>query len=227
MSGSMEMQETAGHVLANLDEGRFVVDTGSPTSFARGGKISFAGKTADVSTSAMGMLDADELSGYVGVKLDGMIGMDILGDYRLSFVGNRLLVDDVNAPEDGFVALPTDSFLGIPVVTIGVNGRDVKAFVDTGAKTSYLNPDLLAGLPVEETVHDFYPGVGEFDVDVSLASCVLNGLPLKARFGRLPDLLQMTLMMGGVDGILGHDLFSAYDVRIDHGRTVAIRPRLK
>lgn len=153
--------------------------------------------------------------------------MDILGDYRLSFVGNRLLVDDVNPPEDGFVALPTDSFMGIPVVSISVNGRDVKAFVDTGAKISYLNPDLLAGLPVEETVHDFYPGVGEFDVDVSSASCVLNGLPLKARFGRLPVLLQMTLMMGGVDGILGHDLLDAYDVSIDHGRTVAIRSRLK
>ena len=153
--------------------------------------------------------------------------MDILGDYRLSFVGNRLLVDDVNPPEDGFVALPTDSFMGIPVVSISVNGRDVKAFVDTGAKISYLNPDLLAGLPVEETVHDFYPGVGEFDVDVSSASCVLNGLPLKARFGRLPVLLQMTLMMGGVDGILGHGLLDAYDISIDHGRTVAIRSRLK
>lgn len=67
----MELQETAGHVLANLDEGRFVVDTGSPTSFARGGKITFAGKTADVSTSAMGMLNSDELSGYVGTELDG------------------------------------------------------------------------------------------------------------------------------------------------------------
>ena len=40
----MELQETAGHMLANLVEGRFVVDTGSPTSFARGGKITFAGK---------------------------------------------------------------------------------------------------------------------------------------------------------------------------------------
>ncbi|MBQ3288372.1 MAG: hypothetical protein IJH50_03065 [Kiritimatiellae bacterium] len=71
---------------------------------------------------------------------------------------------------------------------------------------------------------DFYPGVGEFDVDVSMASCTLGSLPLKAKFGRLPALLQTTLMMGGVDGILGHDLFSAYDVRVDHGHTVAIRP---
>ena len=214
-------------MFVTLVEGRFIVDTGSPTSFARGGKITFAGKTADVSTSAMGMLNSDELSRYVGTELDGLVGMDILGDYRLSFVGNRLLVDDIDVPEDGFVALSTDSFIGVPVVTISVNGHDVKAFVDTGAKISYLNPDLLAGLPVEETVHDFYPGVGEFDVDVSSASCVLNGLLLKARFGRLPTLLQMTLMMGGVNGILGHDLLDAYDVRIDHGRMVAIRQRLK
>lgn len=59
----MELQETAGHMLANLVEGRFVVDTGSPTSFARGGKITFAGKTADVSTSVMGMLNLNSAVG--------------------------------------------------------------------------------------------------------------------------------------------------------------------
>jgi hypothetical protein len=33
----------------------------------------------------------------------------------------------------------------------------------------------------------------------------------------------MTLMMGGVNGILGNDLFSKYDVCINHGQQVAIR----
>ena len=220
-----QVKYESGHLLVDLAEGRFLIDTGSPMSFARSGQITFAEKTLDVSTSAMGMLDADELSGYVGTELDGLIGMDILGDYCLSFAGDRLLVDEAGQPEDGYVALPTKSFMNImPVVTISMNGRDVKAFVDTGAKISYLNPELLKELPVEETVHDFYPGVGEFDVDVSTASCSLRGLPLKVKFGRLPTLLQRTLMGSRVDGILGHDLFSAYDVRIDHGRTIAIRP---
>ena len=223
----MELQEASGHMLVHLNEGRFLVDTGSPTSFARDGKITFGGKTVDVSTSAMGMLDADVLSGYVGMELDGLIGMDVLGEYCLTFAGNRLLVEEADMPEDEFVMLQTASFMGIPVVTINIRGRDVRAFVDTGAKISYLNPAFIDGLPVEETVHDFYPGMGEFDVDVSIASCILGGLPLKAKFGRLPERLQMTLMTGGADGLLGHDLFSAYDIRIDHGHKVAIRPRLK
>lgn len=221
----MEIQEISGHMFVTLVEGRFIVDTGSPTSFARGGKITFSGNTVDVATSAMGMLDADELSGYVGANLHGLIGMDILREYCLTFVGNRLLIDEDGHPDDGYVALPTDSFMGIPVVTTSVNDRDVKAFVDTGGKIFYLNPEFLKEFPVEETVHDFYPGLGEFDVDVSIASCSLAGLPLKAKFGSLPTLLQMTLMIGGVDGILGHDLFGAYDVRVDHGCALAIRPR--
>lgn len=241
-SRSMEIQEISEHMLVNLNEGLFLVDTGSPTSFARGGKITFAGKHIDVPTSAMGMLDADTLSGYVGTNLDGLVGMNVLREYCLTFVGDRLFVEGDRLLLEGkplilalveksdklvneFGMIPTESFMGIPVVTINMGGRDVKVFVDSGAQISYLSSELLEGIPVVETVHDFYPGMGEFDVDVSRVACTLGNLPLEARFGRLPFLLQMTLMMGGVEGILGHDLFSAYSVRIDHGHEVAIRPK--
>lgn len=222
----MEIQEVSGHLILETASGRYVVDTGSPTSFARGGNINFASRTVEVSTSAMGMLDADTLSGYIGSEVDGLIGMDVLGDYRLTFSQNRLIVEDSDNLEDGFVALPTDSFMGIPVVAGNIDGHEIRVFVDSGAKISYLSPNLIANLPIAENVRDFYPGMGEFDVDVSIASCTLAGLPLQARFGRLPTLLQMTLMMGGVNGILGNDLFSKYDVCINHGQQVAIRQQV-
>ena len=222
----MEIQEVSGHLLLETVGGRYVIDTGSPASFARGGEIYFAGRTSDVPTSYMGMLDSDTLSGYIGAKVDGLIGMDILGGFCLTFFKNRLIIDDSDKMEEGFVSLPTDSFMGIPVVTVNVGGREVKVFIDSGAKISYLNPNLIEDLPEEETVHDFYPGIGEFDVNVSTAPCSLASFSLRARFGRLPTLLQMTLMMGGAEGILGHDLFSKYEVRLNHGRDVAIRPYL-
>ena len=172
---NVEVKKESGHLLVDLAEGRFLIDTGSPTSFARDGRVTFAGKTLDVSSSAMGMLDAGELSGYVGMELGGLIGMDILGNYCLSFAGDRLQVDEDCQPEDGYVALSTESFMNIPVVTISMSGRDVSVFVDTGAKVSYLAPTLIDEFPVEVTLHDFYPGVGEFDVNVSTASCSLSG----------------------------------------------------
>ena len=226
-----EITEFDGHVLVNLQEGRFLIDTGSPTSFARGGHVSFGGTVEEVSDSAMGMLDAVTLSHCVGTHLDGLLGMDVLGRYRLTFGRNKIFVgagvigniNDIPGfagpplRDSSFIGLETDEFMGIPVVTVNVNKRPVRMFVDSGAKISYLNPELLVNVSVEETLRDFYPGVGEFDVEVSSVWCDLNGWPFQAKFGRLPPLLQMTLMMGGVDGILGHDLFISYTIRIERG----------
>ena len=220
-----------GHMLVNLQEGRFLIDTGSPTSFARGGHISFGDSTTDVTESAVGMLDADMLSRFVGTHLAGLVGMDILSRDRLTFGRSKIFVggdviDNVNdipvysgppLRDSSFIDLETESFMGIPVVKMNVNKRSVRMFVDSGAKVSYLNPELLADFPIEETLHDFYPGIGEFDVGVSTVWCDLKNWPFQARFGRLPPLLQMTLMMGGVDGILGHDFFSSYTIRIESG----------
>jgi hypothetical protein len=219
------MKEFDGHMLVNLHQGRFLVDTGSPTSFARGGRVSFGGNTEDVADSALGMLDTDTLSRYVGTQLDGLLGMDILGRHRLTFMREKLFVGDGTAEngagvpirEDSLIALDTDDFMGIPVVSINVNKHPVRMFVDTGAKISYLDASTLSGFQIEETLHDFYPGVGEFNVGVSAVWADLNGWPLHAKFSRLPPLLQMTLMMGGVDGILGRDLFTSYFIRIGRG----------
>lgn len=228
-----ETFEFDGHIAIDLEEGRFLIDSGSPTTFSRSGNITFAGKTVDVSTSVMGMLDADGLSSYVGTRLDGIVGMDLLSSHNVAFVPGWFYVDEAEIvdgagrviPESSFVLLATDDFMGIPVVDIEVGGRNVRAFVDTGAKISYLNTEMLSGVAVEETLHDFYPGIGEFDVEVSSLACSLNGWTLKTRFGRLPSLLQMTLMMGGVDGIIGHDLFARCAVRLGvGGRPVSFAP---
>jgi hypothetical protein len=230
-----EITEFDGHMLVNLQEGRFLIDTGSPTSFARGGRVSFGGAIEDVSDSAMGMLDADMLSRYVGTRLDGLVGMDILGRHRLTFVGSRLFVGEgvvensAGTPirEETLIALETDDFMGIPIVSVNVNESPVRMFVDTGAKISYLDASMLSGFQIEETLHDFYPGVGEFDVGVSTVWADLNGWPFRAKFGRLPPLLQMALLIGGVDGILGRDLFTSYFIRIERGgKPVAFVPHI-
>lgn len=231
-----DINEIDGHVLLNLDEGAFIVDTGSQASFARGGRVSFGGASVALPTSAMGMLDADTLSGYVGMRLDGLLGMNVLGRHRLTFLRHELLVDDAGTgPDSGgepggaqFQELETGKIMGIPLITVGVNQRKARVFVDSGAKISYLDAELLSGCPVDETLDDFYPLFGEFDVDVSNVQCILEGCPFSAKFGRLPALLQMSLGMAGVDGILGHDLFAAYAIRIGRGGSpVSFMPHME
>jgi len=228
-----EIEEIDGHVVVGLEEGLFLVDTGSPSSFSRRGRVTFAAETVEVGESAMGMLDADGLSKYVGTRLDGIVGMNVLGRHEIVFVTGKMYVDETEVvdekgnpiPTESFRSLETEDFMGIPVVGVEIAGRSASVFVDTGAKVSYLDPKRLEGCPVEETLHDFYPGVGEFDVDVSSVECALSGWTLTARFGRLPPLLQMSLMMGGVDGILGHDLFAAFAVRLGvGGKPMSIAP---
>ena len=214
-----------GHVLVALPDGRFLIDTGSPLSFARTGRATFGGTAVEVASSYSGMLDADGLSRFVGTSLDGLIGMDVLGQFVVTFGRSELSVDEgaPSEPDPAFTELETDGVMGLPVVAVRANGRTARMFVDSGAKLSYLAPERLAGLPVEETLRDFYPGIGEFDVEASTAGCELGGQSFRAKFGRPPALVRMMLSGSGVDGILGRDLFAAFAVRLARGR-LAIAP---
>ncbi len=211
-----------GHVLVALPEGRFLVDTGSPQSFARSGRATFGETATNLASVFQGRLDASELSRLVGTPLDGLLGMDVLGRHVVTFGRNELSVDEAE-PDLAFAELETGRIEGIPVVAALANGRTARMFVDSGAKISYLAPERLSGLPVEETLRDFYLGAGEFDVEVSSAGCELGGHPFRAKFGRPPALVRMTLSGCGVDGILGRDLFASFAVRLARGR-LAIAP---
>ena len=55
-----------GHLFVMLDEGTFLVDTGSPTSFGRVPSVTVGGQHFPLAQSYMGLLSAEKLSGYVG-----------------------------------------------------------------------------------------------------------------------------------------------------------------
>lgn len=215
------------HLFVALPEGIFLVDTGSPTSFSRLGRLSFARQTETVPTSAMGMLDADELSGYVGVNVDGLIGMNLLARHMIVFDDDKMFVDECPIPDHDFTLLESDSFMGIPIVSIRIAGQNVKMFLDSGAKLSYLDADYLKSFPVDETLPDFYPGIGRFTVDVSAVPCEIAGFHVPEKFGRLPSILQATLMIGGVHGILGHDFFARFRVGLKAGGSSVLIAQLQ
>jgi hypothetical protein len=60
--------------------------------------------------------------------------------------------------------------------------------------------------PQAGSLADFYPGFGPFETDTYDVPIALAGLQWRERCGRLPGLLGMTLMLGGVHGILGNAL---------------------
>ena len=211
------LKASDGHRIVSIGENDFLVDTGSPTSFARAGTLRFGGRVANVPQSAMGMMDSAQLSAFVGATVDGLIGMDVLSRHLIVFNGGELFVDECPIPESEFTRLEREDFMGIPVVALRVAGRIVNVFVDTGAKISYLSNEMLKTFPIEETLQDFYPGLGRFRVEISTLPVELADFSFTVRFGRLPAILQRTLVTGGVHGILGQDLWAEFLVRLDVG----------
>ena len=57
-------------------------------------------------------------------------------------------------------------------------------------------------------VTDFYPGFGEFTTATSYVDVALDSIGLSERVGTLPELIEMTLQMAGVDGILSGEMLS-------------------
>ena len=105
--------------------------------------------------------------------------------------------------------------MGIPIIELVVNRQLLKFFLDTGAKLSYLSEDFTSGYSSVGIEEDFYPGVGQFETECYDIPTSLGDIDFVVRYGNLPFMLQMTLMLGGTDGIIGFDFFNGFKVLIN------------
>jgi hypothetical protein len=96
-----------------------------------------------------------------------------------------------------------------------VDNQELKFFLDTGAKLSYLSDSLTSNYESIGTDEDFYPGVGKFQTECFEITTVFGNTEFVVKYGNLPTLLQMTLMLGGTDGIIGFDFFNNFKVVLD------------
>ena len=196
-----------GHILVVDDRGRKVLlDTGSPFSFHVDGAVTLGGETFSVRTSLMGV-DSDYVTDNVGTRVDGLMGMDILGRTGLliDVPGGRVVFGH---PTDGMTRVPSRYGLGYMSVEMDIRGRAAKVILDTGAPTSYVSPSLTEGLAAVDTVEDFNPTVpgGRFTTPIFEYPVAFAGQSFEMRAGHLPALLRTTLTLLGVDGVVGMEL---------------------
>ena len=120
-----------------------------------------------------------------------------------------------------FTDLPV-TMVGLrPVITVKINGAEVKLFIDTGSFANTLNPDVAAriGLRLTDLPPDF----------------VIRGLTGEARM-RLATARDFTFLgaelhqaeflvaehgMGGADGLVGQQIMGKFDVEYDFAKGVA------
>jgi hypothetical protein len=195
-----------GHLFVEIEGNLWLFDTGAPTSFGSTETLAIDNQPFSLGSDYLG-LTASTLSQYVEVECDGLLGADILGryDHILDTTGGRLTVSTAELPHEGQRIL-LDEFMGIPVVTANVGGREYRMFFDTGARISYFQEDSLGDFPPVGSFTDFYPGVGQFETDTHQVPISLGNISFLLRCGCLPGLLGGTLMMADTQGIVGNQV---------------------
>jgi len=82
--------------------------------------------------------------------------------------------------------------MGIPIIKMTVDNQELKFFLDTGAKLSYLSDSLTSNYESVGTDEDFYPGVGKFQAECFEIPTVFGDNEFIVKYDNLPKILQMT-----------------------------------
>jgi hypothetical protein len=143
-----------GHIIAVINNCKYIVDTGSPSSFGNG-KININGSNYNISASGMHGLTATSVSNLSGIQVDGLIGMDILSNFDVTFSESEIRFFDAGSTNGqhtpNAISLPLiDKVMGIPIINMTIHNQVRRIFFDTGAKLSYLSDELLTGASVGE-----------------------------------------------------------------------------
>ncbi len=203
----LPLRSIEGHLFVELEGKPWLLDTGSPVSFGEGDRVVLAGREFPLEEEGFLGLTVSSLAEFTGVACAGLLGGDVLGefDHLVDVPGGRHVVsaEELDAPGTD---LPLDEMMGVPIVPVTVAGRECGAFFDTGAQLSYWQGDGLESFPAQGSVEDFYPGVGRFTTETYRVEFRLGGLPFSLRCGRLPGLLGATLLVAGVEAIVGNEV---------------------
>ena len=196
-----------GHIIVREGSVAYLIDTGAPLSIGESGTLSFANGTFEVQNNYMG-ITPQELSKHVGTDLHALVGADILSNFNLVIDprSSEIILSDEEITLSG-IELEVDYLMGIPIIQAEVNGRAIRMFFDTGAKLSYLDPEITKNYPTLGTSHDFYPGVGLFETQIFRVLIRLGIAEIDLTVGVLPDLLHLTLMLADTSGILGTAIY--------------------
>ena len=205
------------HVFVELNEGRFLVDTGSPLSFGDVSVATFAGQRHQLPSSLMG-IDVASLRKLFQGPCSGLLGLDVLGTTNLLFdLRDGELHTGPNAwdsvPQSDRIACDVRAVAGLPVVRVSICNQPVAAAWDTGAKFGYVaDASICEGATSMGEIDDYNPVLGRMhsdswlvDVDLAPNRAASQTSPsvIRERVGILPPMGSQMLAMAGIEAIIG------------------------
>ena len=217
-----------GHIIVEINHFDYLVDTGSPISFGRGGSICINGQTFLLNHSAMGVTP-DSISALSGLHMDGLIGMDILSKFDIRFSLNETRFSDTAMDHsDLAIILPViDTMMSVPIISLIIAGEHRRLFFDTGAQLSYLSDDLLTGVSTGQR-EDFHPSIGRFTTNAYTIDVGLNANVESLTFGSLPPSMAILLDIGRAKGVVGSELLNKYTITLSNAtRNLILEPNIE
>lgn len=216
MTKTFDIDFYDGHLIINNDGQKVLVDTGSPVSIGRSNHFLFMDQEHNCMTSYLGQ-DINAFAEMIGYDIDVLMGMDVIGNYNMltDYKSAKVTFSTEDIPFESVCIISIAQTKGVFFVVLKVKGEDVRLFLDTGAKISYIAETYTSGETAIEVLEDFYPMIGQFTTPIYAMEASIGGQSFPVKFGKLPKLIALPLQMVGIEGIIGYDLFSKYKVLLD------------
>ncbi len=212
MSQSIEVNVCEGILCADFNEGRLIIDTGSPVSLGPDIAVRVLGSVVQLNSS-FGAYAWAEIQNSLPFDAVGLIGVDAFSDATLGFdVANQTVVR-IASPIEG---IKTSFVMGSPVIDCQIGEDKLRCVLDTGAGLSYLKQHEVARLGQSlGQQHDFHPMLGSFEVKTVACPIVVGGQSLTEPFGLATEQLGRLMDAANIDAILGTSFFEKSLVEID------------
>jgi hypothetical protein len=212
---TFEIEIFKGHAIIRDANNIILVDTGAPNTVNQTDSFIFLNKEYNTTTNYMG-LTVQKLSELLGMEITTLLGADILSEYKIVFdYKNHQISFSENEIDFEGEEVSLTSFMGIPIITLEVENKPINCFLDTGAQLSYLPSSITSHYQSSGVKEDFYPGVGKFNTECFQIDTTIGKESFEVKYGNLPEILQMTLMMADTQGIIGYDFFANFKVMLD------------
>ena len=204
-----------GHPIILDGDNIILIDTGAPSTIHSTNNLTFCIENYNCTSNYMGMT-VSKISEMLGTKITTLLGSDVLSNFIIYFDYQNEIIK-FSKEEIAFDGeeIGISNFMGIPIIEMSINNQNLKFFLDTGAKLSYLSDRFTRNYDCSGIEEDFYPGVGIFQTEIFDILTRFGEYNFYAKYGNLPKLLQMTLMLGGTDGIIGFDFFNNFKIFLD------------
>jgi len=185
--------EPTGVKMSRIDGTVLELMKGKTESFTMG-NYSASGIDADVTEG-----DIERVAAQINTPYDVIVGWGFLSKYfvTIDYRGKRLAFSEAAPTETEGLTVPFKTFHGAPLIDAEVDGKSMKALVDTGAPTCNLDMPLTKGNQNNLETHSLKAGPLSLDIEFRPR----NLDPIKQGLG--------------AEAVLGNNLIGRYIVYID------------